>query len=86
MLPGNVTIKSRDTPWLEQELDVLYKDESSITGISGHGEAFLKGGTLTWQELDQNVYDVKRTISSDLLGHLHEGLPAHRRHRTKDWC
>ncbi|XP_038054220.1 uncharacterized protein LOC119726559 [Patiria miniata] len=73
-LPGNTILKSRDSEWLHQELDILFKGEFSTEDGSNYGEAFLKGGNLTWQEIEHGVYDAKRSVASKLSASLQKRL------------
>ncbi|XP_022104976.1 uncharacterized protein LOC110986939 isoform X2 [Acanthaster planci] len=77
-LPGDTILKSRDSEWLQQELDVLFKGDFQTDERPNQGEVFLKGGNLTWPEIELGVYDAERFIASKLTAslqkRLHNGL------------
>ncbi|XP_071809455.1 uncharacterized protein [Asterias amurensis] len=79
-LPGstqNTSVDKYKAQWLQQHLEVLCKsyDDLTITqdGIK-HGESFLKGGTLSWEDKYLGTSDAKRTLSTKLTDYLTKQL------------
>ncbi|XP_013415988.1 uncharacterized protein LOC106177688 [Lingula anatina] len=66
-----LTITPQDAAWLDAELDVLYlsKDKKIYLkgGDSKDGEQFLRGGQISWHELNIGCYDARRDVLPYLL-------------------
>ncbi|XP_033647213.1 uncharacterized protein LOC117306802 [Asterias rubens] len=71
-LPGSVgSISNRDSRWLHEELEVLYKSDELLKQENvTPGEVFLRGGTLIWQEMHIGIFDAKRNLLKELAAFL----------------
>ncbi|XP_072031422.1 uncharacterized protein [Amphiura filiformis] len=69
---GDSTITERDSSWLEQEMDVLYK------GLTNHHDVqhieqdkeFFRGGLLEWTAAHLGTSDAKRSIYGEVVKQL----------------
>jgi len=64
-------LEDLDRLWLEEELQLVHLD-SAIVGTEGP-EAFRRGGTITWRDLDHH-YDCDRTVTADVLDRVRKDL------------
>lgn len=79
-----VALEVTDLRFLEEDFDVLHSDILRANPSREIGNAFWRGGAITWRDLHANA-DVKRDVSVGLESSVRQALNEHRNFVIELW-
>ena len=81
---GTVAISADRARWMEEQLELVHRDIGSVTNNQSEDDAFLKGATVSWNDLQGRI-DIDRDITIKLEQQILKELEDRATRRVNFW-
>ena len=81
---GTVAISPDRARWMEEQLELVHRDIGLVTNDQSEDDSFLKGATVSWNDLDSRV-DIDRDITTKLEQQVLKELDDRATRRVNLW-